>query len=279
MTSWGRFPRPFPPVAPSNANEPTTCEIRVLETVAELIESYRLRHEVYGALGYIQRCNESKLEVDEYDASATPFGAFDPTSGLMVGTLRLITIEPQPWYCDLVRRVVAYLDDPDLTRQALGQPPHVLPSIVSDDIHRQIEAFNSERFVVHELSRTIVRPGYRGSGVSRGLMEFGLAHATRTAPVVLIGSCLADHLPLYARYGYLKVPQTGLDHFDSVGQIAHACICRSDVLPEPTRSHVDELVRSMETGAMECTLEIGRGSSARYRFAAPRRARRRTMEW
>jgi len=30
-----------------------TCEIRALTTVAELVKSYQLRHEIYGALGYL----------------------------------------------------------------------------------------------------------------------------------------------------------------------------------------------------------------------------------
>src|SRR4029079_9048227 len=101
----------------------------------------------------------------------------------------------------LIRRVVADHADEDLARQASGPRPLGLPSIISDDVGRQIEAFNTERFAVQELSRTIVRPGHRGSGVSRGLMELGLAHAARRAPAVLVVGCLSEHLPMYARYG------------------------------------------------------------------------------
>ena len=255
-----------------------TCEIKALDTVAELIESYRLRHEVYSSLGYIRSFNQSRLEIDAYDALSIPFGAFDPISGEMIGTLRLITTEAQPDYERLIRRLLANFADEDLTKQALAPWSHPLPSIISDEINRQIEVFNTDRFLVRELSRTIVRPGHRGSGISRGLMEFGLAHAAQVAPVVLVGGCLPVHLPMYARYGYLKLPETGLDHFDSVGQIANTLVCRTDVLPPPTQGHVDELLHSMEAGTTECTLDIGRDSRALYRFA-PRRARRRTMEW
>lgn len=266
---------------PTHAAVPTgvTCEIRALDTVAELIESYRLRYDVYGALGYIRRFNGSKLEIDEYDTFSIPFGAFDPVSGVMIGTLRLVTTEPQPDHEGSIRRVLADCADEELTKQALGPWPHRLPSIISREIDRQIEAFNTEGLVVQELSRTIVRPAYRGSGVSRGLMEFGLAHAARHSPAILIGGCLPDHLPMYARYGYIQLPQTGLDRFESVGQVANTVVCRTDVLPQPTRGHIDALLHSMGSGAKECTLEIGRGSCARYCFAAPRRTRRRTMEW
>jgi len=261
------------------AHERALCEIRALDSVAELIESYRLRYEVYSELGYIQRTNESMLEIDEYDFLSIPFGAFDPVSGAMIGTLRLITAELQPAYDRLIRRVIAQFADASLTQQALGPWRHPLPSIITDEIDRQIEAFNTERFRVNELSRTIVRPGHRSSGVSRGLMEFGLAHAARFAPAILIGGCLPEHLPMYARYGYRQLPQTGLDRFECVGQLANTVVCRTDKLPQPTRAHVDEMLRSMESGATECTLEISRDARALYRFAPAHRPRRRTMQW
>lgn len=256
-----------------------TCEIRALDTMAELIESYRLRYEVYGALGYLRRGNRSNLEIDSYDSLSIPFGAFDPVSGAMIGTLRLITTEAQPGYDLLIRRILTDRADDELTEQALGPWQHSLPSIISHEINRQIEAFNTERFRVNELSRTIVRPSHRSSGVSRGLMEFGLAHAARFAPAILIGGCLPEHLAMYARYGYSKLPQTGLDRFECVGQLANAVVCRTDVLPQPTRAHVDEMLRTMESGATECTLEISRDARARYRFAPTHRPRRRTMQW
>jgi len=255
-----------------------TCEIRALDTVAELIESYRLRYDVYGTLGYLQRCNESRLEIDGYDSLSISFGAFDPVSGVMIGTARLVTTEAQTDHEYLIRCILADRADAELTKQALGPWAHPLPSIVSHEIDRQIEAFNTERFAVTELSRIIVHPSYRGSGVLRGLMEICLAYAARRGPAILIGSCLPAHLPMYAKFGCQQLPYSGLEHVDSVGQIATMMVCRTDQLTQPTRAHVDNLVRSMASGATECTLEIGRDSRARYRIAPPRRARRHTIE-
>jgi predicted GNAT family N-acyltransferase len=278
MENWERFTRRRPPTSPTTGYEPAVCEIRVLDSVAELLESYRLRYAVYGALHYIQHTNASRLEVDEFDTSSIPFGAFDPASGAMIGTLRLVGQAPHPDYQILVQQALACFDDPALIRLAVGPRPHPLPSLISDGIARQIAAFNTGRFPVHELSRTIVRPDHRGTGVSRGLMEFGLAHAARDEEAVLIGSCLPEHTPMYARYGYVQPPQGGLDYFDSVGRLANAVVCRTDVLPEPTRDHVDELRAAMKAGASEHTLEIGRASRARFRLATRRFHRRRTME-
>lgn len=260
------------------AHERAICEIRTLDTVAELTESYRLRYEVYSKLGYLRRFNKSKLEIDGYDSLSIPCGAFDPVSGAMIGTLRLITTELQPEYDSSIRHLLAELGDEELTKQALAPWSHPLPSIISDEMDRQIEAFNTERFVVHEVSRLIVHPNYRGSIVLRSLVEFGLAHAARLGPAVVIGSCLPMHLPLYARFGCQQLPHTRLERFESVGQIANMVVCRTDKLTHMTQAHVDELLRSMESGATEYTFKIGHDSSVRYRTAPPRRARRLTRE-
>ena len=219
----------------------TACEIRVLEAIDELVESYRLRYEVYGALGYIEP-NRSRLEIDPYDPYAVPFGAFDAESGALIGTLRLVTNEPKAGYVQAVCQVLASSADPELVAQASRPRQHALPSILSPEVASRIAEFNRDHFPVEELSRTIVRPGHRGGGVSRGLMEFGLAWAAQRGPRVLVGGCLGEHVPMYARYGYVQLPRTELDFFDSVRQVAHAVVCRTDVLPEPTRTHVDELV-------------------------------------
>ena len=172
---------------PVDSSLPVACEIRVLDDVEDLISSYRLRYDVYGSLGYIRHTNRSHLEIDAYDPFSIPFGAFDATSGELIGTLRLITNRIQAGYVQAVCQVLANVDDPELTDYASRRRRRPFPSLVSDGVARQVDAFNTGRFAVQELSRTIVRPGHRGVGVSRGLMEFGLARAALLAPVVLIG--------------------------------------------------------------------------------------------
>jgi hypothetical protein len=84
---------------------------------------------------------------------------------------------------------------------------------------------------------------------------------------------------MYARYGYGVVPATGLARFDSVGQLAYAVVCRTDVLPEPTLTQVGALRAALHAGVPDRRLEISRGSHAVFRFAGGDRARRRTAEW
>jgi hypothetical protein len=255
-----------------------TYELRVLATVAELVESYWLRYDTYGALGYLRYSNPSKLEIDPYDLMSIPLGAFDAVSGRMVGTLRIVTTELQPGYQRLISRVLTEFADPELTRQALGSRPHRLPAIVTDEIARRIAAVNPEQWAVQELSRFIVHPDHRSSHVSRGLVQLALAYTTRSAPALLVAGCQPRHVRLYASYGFARLPHTDVDFHDSVGQFANTIICRSNALPGPMRSQVDALLRAMAEGASEHTHGLCRDSRALFRLAAPRRVRRATLE-
>jgi Acetyltransferase (GNAT) domain len=234
----------------AGASKPAAYEIKQLDTLEELIQSYRLRYEVYADLGHLRYPSASKLEIDAYDAWSIPFGAFDATSRAMIGSLRLVTQQLQPDFSGLIHRVLAlFADDPSLAIRARAPRPHILPSIVSDNIDRALTAFNTENLVVSELSRSVVGRNSRGFGVARSLIELGLARAAFGGPAVLVGSCLPEHQPMFAKYGSMKLPQTGLEVFDSVGKIAIALVSRTDRLPEPTQSHVDEILRSMRTNA------------------------------
>src|SRR5262249_25167306 len=52
---------------PSASPRPAkTCEIRMLASPEDLVESYRLRYDVYNSLGYLQRFNAARLDIDEY---------------------------------------------------------------------------------------------------------------------------------------------------------------------------------------------------------------------
>jgi hypothetical protein len=248
----------------------------MLASSDDLVESYRLRYDVYDSLGYLQRLNAARLDIDAYDSSSIPFGAFDIATGEMIGTLRVVTTHPQLDYDYLIRCIVASCGDDDLVRQAWAPQPSALPSIVSDDIDHQIDEFNRDQLGIYEMSRSIVRADRRGGGISRGLIEFGMAHVMQYGRAVLIGGCVPEHLPMYARYGFAPL-RDSLGHFAAVGQLAHTLICRTDVLPEPTSSHITELIQVMKSGGAEYGRELGRDAKALFRLSAPGRRRRRTI--
>src|ERR1041384_2305923 len=273
------FPRAPIPATPRVTRPAASYALRALSTEAELYESYRLRYETYSALGYLQHSNRSRLDIDVYDLSSIAFGAFDTATGAMIGTLRLITTELQRDADRLIGHVLTECSDADLTQQALEPHDRDLPSIVSDQVARQIVAFNTPQLPIYEFSRFIVHPDYRLSHVSRSLGALGMAYAMQSGPALFIAGCLPQHNRLYASYGFVKLPDTDLDYFDSVGQIANTIVCRSDILPGPIQSQIDDLLRGIASGSWELTRELGRNARAVYRLAAPGRDRRELRVW
>jgi predicted GNAT family N-acyltransferase len=219
-------------------------EIRELCSVEELMAAYKLRYKVFADLGYLQHTNKSRLEIDPYDERAVLFGAFDAVSGAMIGTIRLITPQTQTHFARLVRCVLDHCHDDGLTAQAQGPRQDTFPTLATGRIERALVRFNSGGLPVLELSRIIVDPGLRGSGLARCLMECGIARAAIGGHAVVISSFLLSHLPMNARYGYVQLPDTDFERFNSVGQVAIAGVCRTDRLPEPTKSNVDKLLRA-----------------------------------
>ena len=63
--------------------------VRSMTEGPEILESYRLRHDVFcDELGWVAP-NAGRAEIDSYDGNAVPFGVFDPSGGL-AAYLRLI---------------------------------------------------------------------------------------------------------------------------------------------------------------------------------------------
>lgn len=223
---------------------PAACEIRVLATPGEHTAAYRLRHDIYTAMGY-RPGRAAGLEIDEFDTRAVPAGAFDPATGALIGVLRLVTTERQPRHERIIRQIVADAGDGDLARVTRAGPGTLLPSAVSGAVLAQVRALTPAGSGLFELGRGIVRDGYRGAGVMRRLIEFGIACAARAGPATIIGSCLPAHVAFYARHGFAPLPGAGLESFPSVGQDGYVLIGYSDRLPEPTQAHVNQLLRDM----------------------------------
>jgi GNAT superfamily N-acetyltransferase len=259
-SSFWRLKQKYPSYIPLEEQSPesspgTAFAIKVLDSSEELISSYRLRHRVYDALGYLQQPSCAGLEIDEYDKYAIPFGVIAIHTGELVGTLRLITNHVQEVYWERIQRFLDVTKDLALYARVMRARKRPLPSMISDLVEAQIKAFNTDDQEVEEGSRTVIHPSYRRGGLLRGLMEFFLAYALAKGDPVLIAGCVPEHVPVYGRYGFQKLPGTELAHFDTVGQIANTIICNTRSLPEPTNSHVQTLLEAMLAGEPECILE------------------------
>lgn len=224
-------------------------QVRVLAaSPQQLGEAFHLRYVVYRQLGYIP-AGGVELDVDEYDARALPLGVFEETTQELVGTLRVIRLELLPAYWGAIKHVLDQAGDAGLRARA-ERRSLTFPSVTSPEVGQRISAL-AGALPICELSRLIVHPGYRGNGLSRVLIEAGMSLAWSLGPALLVGGCLSEHVPMYARYGFrLLREDTGLEYFVSVGRAAHVLACSPVDVPEPTKSRIDNMIWNTSGG--EC---------------------------
>jgi GNAT superfamily N-acetyltransferase len=227
--------------------------VRALVMPEEILDYHRLRYAAYDAIGYLRHHNAARLEIDEYDARAVPFAAFSATSGRLVGTLRLVTTGPQERHRKVLAAILERFPEADVG-QLDARPEWPLPSIVGAHTARMLDRYNPLGLPVEELSRTIIHPDWQGAGISRAIIELAIAFAMRRGPRVLIGGCLAEHAPMYARYGFTPLPGTGIETFASVGQLAYTLAARTTALPEPTSAHVGAILAAARRGE-KCSMD------------------------
>ncbi len=77
-------------------------------------------------------------------------------------------------------------------------------------------------------------------------MDLGLAHAQAHGYPLLVGSCVPEHLSLYAKYGFERLPRSQTFESDVVGQLANTVVCDTTALPSPTDARVAELRRELQ---------------------------------
>ena len=210
----GAGPRSTPTTRTTAAPEVDDRAVRIgaISTAADLAASFRLRHEVYRALGYVA-AGESGMDVDPYDACSLPIGAFDVRSGMLVGAMRVISERAGRGRRGLVE--VAVGDRGVVWRR---RDP-VLPSLVSPEIRMLIAREAGDGLPIRELSRCVVAPAWRGRGIVHDLVRFGMALAWRDRPALLVGACLPEHVPMYARHGFRPLREDGqTDFFPAVGR-------------------------------------------------------------
>jgi hypothetical protein len=270
LSSWSprqSYPSYVPPSGGADLGK--VYALKVLDTTSELIQSYRLRYDAFVELGYLQQENRALLEIDAYDAYSIPFGAISLESRELMGTTRLITPSVQPFYRTRIRRILDFCADPSLSAPVKRARPRLLPSLSSSLIEDMLDAYNTRRRPVHEVSRYIVHPTQRQSCLARGLLEFVIAYARASVDPVLFASCIPSHVPLHARFGFGKLPGTDLSLSDHVGQIANTIVCDPTQVPEPAASRVANIVDAMRAGEAECLID-GRhaqiGAQSVYHF-------------
>jgi len=196
---------------PAPAEAPAPCVVRPIRKQTELHAYFRLRHDVYSAMGYLSDVVEraqSRLDIDACDWRSHHIGAFasqGPHRGRLMGTVRLIPYEAvetevSEWVVDFARR------DPALRKRVQDEFQLRLPIFHSSSSFNEYLDQENRQVARHaELSRLIVGAHARGGGVSRQLMGAALDLAAASGIDRVFLECLETHVPMYERYGFRRM--------------------------------------------------------------------------
>jgi predicted GNAT family N-acyltransferase len=197
---------------PEPAEAPPPCVVRPVRKQTELHAYFRLRHDVYSAMGYLSDVVEqakSRLDIDACDWRSHHIGAFaseGPLRGRLMGTVRLIPYEAvetevSEWVMDLAQR------DPALRKRVQDEFQLRLPIFQSSSSFNEYLDQETRQVARHaELSRLIVSPEARGGGVSRQLMQAALDQAAASGIDRVFLECLETHVTMYERFGFRRMP-------------------------------------------------------------------------
>lgn len=199
--------------------------VRMVKSKEQLRECLRLRHLVYGLMGYLDdevAENGAPIELDQFDSKSIQFAAVAKSSGDVVGTMRLV-LQDVPQFAPgaLVERpvdlVAEHADWCGEIAEASGlrlsellrRPPFLpLPILNNSDFGERWPNFLQENHMKFggEISRVVVAPRYQGMGVSRVLLRAGIAVACDLQRQFLLLECIPVHEAMYVKHGFERLP-------------------------------------------------------------------------
>lgn len=199
---------------PKKHRQRRELRVRRIKDEFELSRYFRLRHDVYRAMGYLNERKEqvrSRLEIDGCDGNAIHLAAFERRDGfeILVGTARVLLSESSEssaaiWARQLLR------SDPELEALVHNEAlPLTLPVFHSQPLNHHLYEANRRGFLCAEISRVTVAYEYRGLGLSRLLLEHAIDEARQAQVHRLYLECLRLHESLYAKFGFRTLPDTG----------------------------------------------------------------------
>jgi predicted GNAT family N-acyltransferase len=202
-------------LAPPGRQLPVNCNPIVVRPLradneTEWRNYFLLRHRVYTIMGYLTQeveCSPSRLEVNEADVHAIHIGAFhrDGVQERLVGTARVVTNSEADRALQETFEAITGQDQ--IARQSLDTPYFLgLPIFHT---HEAMNPIMQEVFTTNqscgELSRVIVSPEYRGSGISQKLIREALRRSVAKGAQRVFLECLPVHERVYEKHGFRRI--------------------------------------------------------------------------
>lgn len=272
---------------PKKSSLPYPLHLKVIDSLDELVQYFRLRYAVHGpaGMGYIpnERFNPSQLDIDAYDPRSIHIGGFIEIDGqrCLVTTSRITTPLVQELFDSWIRQIISYHNEYGLMASATAQPRHHFPTEQVYDFQDLYRKYTCQKF--SEMGRLSVLDSVpnpldpdneislRGLGLSRFTKEFGVAVALQEGYPLSVGSCIPGHAEMYAKYGYVRIKidparlrtkdarvVNGYEIFnDNVATPAVVIYADFRKLPQPSAENVSRLLDKFRFGNYSLRVEPG----------------------
>jgi predicted GNAT family N-acyltransferase len=206
-----------PPPKGRPASEQLKIEYRSINSLTELRDTFRLRHAVYRVMGYLDRAalaSSTAMEVNYCDLYSNHYGAFAPAPGggrELVGIARLILVAgSKPHYGEWTKEIFSRSNTLKkfISRERDTYAQFKLPIFQTLPLNTEMTvAFTNAPW--GELSRVIVAPNWRGSGIAKGLIKLVMDDADRMKTPAILLECLDLHRKMYEAFQFTSLYQRG----------------------------------------------------------------------
>jgi len=212
----------------------------------EMKEYLHLRYRVWDRIGYLPewRQNSDQLEADAYDHYSLQFCAVDGTDNRVVTALRFVAQEKQP-QGELIETLLDSAKDLKTATAFDLERKGRIPSEEYSDITAVIDENEKNGRRVGELSRLAVHPEWKGRGVTKRLMEFGIASAMDIGYRIALSRCVTSQVDFYGKFGQYPIPGLEPKLDPLVQQMAYPLTMDFEKLPPRVEKNVNRMRNSL----------------------------------
>jgi predicted GNAT family N-acyltransferase len=193
-----------------------SVSVRQISSMTELQKAYKLRHEVYTVMGYLEpeteRCT-SRVDIHWTDLHSIHLAAFVDSASeneSLVGTARIILTPDTPppakqreWTERLLVHDRGLQSEVEKQREKFAN--FTLPACYTVDLSEELLDAIRRNETLGELSRVIVHERWRGLGISTRLCEEAIRAAQAAGVSCLFLECLELHEALYGKFGFRRL--------------------------------------------------------------------------
>jgi len=198
--------------------------VRKLQSESDFKQYFTLRYRIWSEIGYLsdnKKCTKSQFELDYTDRTALPIGIFNENQKMIACARLVFPSGRESHHVPLIKRMIEASGDPQLLSN------FAYPKILRHpfDLLECFYGFNDffaklvrSRIRNAEISRVIVDPNYRHSGLGEVLVDSLISMAKQEQVQLLFLACKTEHASFYKQCGFNIIEGIESDSFANINQ-------------------------------------------------------------